>query len=140
MSVPVVSVLGTSEGGSGTNFALGPVSPSANRLLVLVLSALVTSGTAPSDPTSITGWGLTWQKVDASVINNVFTIRQRLMVYVAKTVAAPGSGSISADFDISMFNFDGRLFEVQSANLTGTALNAIVQFAHVDDTSGADST
>lgn len=100
----------------------------ADTLMIALVSAIVTSGTAPGDAASVTGWGLTWQKIQHVDLNAIFTVRHHVVAYAAKMGASDLSGSLTAsNFGIDCYRIYGAVFRVRNATLGATALDSILQ-------------
>lgn len=76
-----------------------------------------------SAPSSYTGHSLTWTEVAVEIrgINGMSCI-------VAKTAAAGSTGTIVVNFPFTAIGLNASVESVADCDLTGTALNAIVQF------------
>jgi hypothetical protein len=106
-----------------TSYAAGSVTPGADKLLVTFVCV---SATSPVAPPTVSGHGLTWTALTLS--DHALSTTHRLDVYVAKSGSAPTSGA----FTVSGYgtNRTGAViieFEVDGADLSGTAADAIVQ-------------
>jgi hypothetical protein len=114
------------------------VTPPAQALLIWVCIPEVTGGTAPTDPSSVAGWSLTWTKIGHAFVDNVFSIKQRVLVYAARTTVAPGSGTIVGTWAASNERYSGCIVAIDDADLSGGVAGAIVQTVTVDDNAGVD--
>lgn len=124
---------------NGTEVTTDAATPTTDALLIAVVDAAVGSGTAPTDPVSVSGWSLTWQKIDGCDVNNVFSVRHHTVAYVAKAGVSPGSGAFTASDVGVTAEIHAAVFNIQQVNIGAAALDSIVQFNHEDDTSGVDT-
>ena len=112
---------------SGTNaasYATGSWTPTANRLAICCVENEISGTTAA--PT-ITGNGLTWTQA-ASYACDTSGTQVRISVFVAKTGASPSAGAVTADFGgVTQAGCNVIVDEIDGADLSGTALQAIVQ-------------
>jgi hypothetical protein len=114
---------------SGTNlssYSTGSQTPTANRLQIASVVNYNNLGTDPATPT-LSGNGLTWSQLVTYLPDNAGT-KVRLTVFVALTGGSPSAGTVTADFG-GETQLGGSIIvdEVDGADISGTALAAIVQ-------------
>ncbi len=109
---------------TAASFTAAPTwTPTANSLLVACVCT--TYSASPSDPTSVTGHGVTYDKLTLGT--STLSTTHKLSIWVAKAGGSPTSTACVANTTTT--NGTGALiieFEVTGADVTGTALQAIV--------------
>ena len=98
--------------------------PTANSLLV---AFIVGTATTPTDPTTVTGHGITYSKVVAGTPPIVVAADHGMSVWVAKALATPTSAGVSATWGSNRSSGAIVEYVVTGADVSGTALNAIAQ-------------
>lgn len=107
---------------AATSFATASWTPTANRLLVVYVGFSIAAGTAVA-PT-LSGNGLTWTFVRQGIGANP----DGLAIYVALSTAAPSTGALTIDFaGVSQTYCIAQVIEIDGADISGTALAAIIQ-------------
>ena len=100
--------------------------PTADRLLIAVVRNVNNLVTDPATPT-FSGNGLTWTQVFTYLPDPTGT-KSRITVFAALTGSSPTSGVGTADFGAeTQLGCTVFVEEVDNADLSGTALDAIVQ-------------
>lgn len=97
----------------------GIYTPGANSLLV----ALVGGGGLGSDPTSLTGHGISYSKVAAATTTSL----GRLHVYVADSGGSPTNAALSGTWPTTATGFAAYDVEVTGADLSAGAVASILQ-------------
>lgn len=117
-----VAALGSvASGTDATAASTGSYTPTANRLLVADVSSSIGAGT-PSVPAA-SGNGVTWAQA-ATVTVGV----DRLTRFVALSGGSPTAGAFTADWGAeTQSSVRISVFAIDGADLSGTALAAIVQ-------------
>lgn len=107
---------------AATSFATASWTPTANRLLVAFVGFSIAAGTAVA-PT-LSGNGLTWTFVRQGIGANP----DGMAIYVALSTASPSTGALTIDFaGVNQTYCIAQVIEVDGADLSGTALAAIIQ-------------
>lgn len=120
-AAPPVSVASTTN---ATSYATASWNPKPNRLYKVDVGYGVT-GTALA-PT-LSGNGITW---GASVLDVIAGTADGMSTFLALSGAAPSSGALTADFGaVTQNGCIIQVTEIDGADITGTALAAIVQSA-----------
>lgn len=114
------------SGANATSYATGSYAPAANRLLIACVVNVNNLGTDPATPTA-SGNGLTWSELVTYLPDSTGT-KIRMTIFVALTGSSPSEGAFTADFGAET-QLGGNLIvdEVDEADISGTALQAIVQ-------------
>ena len=100
--------------------------PTADRLLIAVVRNVNNLVTDPATPT-FSGNGLTWTQVFTYLPDPTGT-KSRITVFAALTGSSPTSGVGTADFGAeTQLGCTVFVEEVDNADVSGTALDAIVQ-------------
>lgn len=105
---------------------------SASSLLVAFVGATRGSSTNPPTPTVANSpWGLTWSGVTAAdkIWVGSGTPRRGGWIFVAKTASAAGSDSFDLAFSATVASCTCIVVEITGADVSGTALDAVVQCA-----------
>jgi hypothetical protein len=108
---------------SATYTAAPTWTPAANSLIVSF--HVGTIGSAPVDPTGVTGHGLTYSKV--TLVDTDISTTHRVSVWVAKAGASPTSTACVATYSPNRNGGVVIEFEITGHDDSGTALQAIVQ-------------
>lgn len=118
---------------SASSYNTASVSPSANVVYLLAVSATAGTNTIPT----VTGAGMTWTQVDSQNINNIGT----LTVFRAIS-ASPSSGALTIDFGGHNQDRVGWILDsFANTRITGSnGANAIVQTAKNVASSGTSLT
>lgn len=124
MTITVTHKASVFSGSNATSYATGSWTPTASRLAICCVQSELSG--APAEPT-ISGNGLTWTKADGYQDDTSGT-QSRITVFVALTGGSPSAGAVTADFGAET-ELGGNVIvdEVSGADVSGTALNAIVQ-------------
>jgi hypothetical protein len=124
VAVSGTTVASVYTGVDASSFATNSYTPTANRLMIAYVGN-TKSGT-PETPT-LSGNGLTWDQLVTYQPDTAGTQR-RMTIFVAKSGASPSAGAVTADFGgVSQLGCAVIVDEFNGADLTGTALAAIVQ-------------
>ncbi len=125
MAITITNMGSLFTGSNATSYSTGSYSPTANRLLIATITNVLNTGT-PSEPTP-SGNGLTWSKVVTYLPDPAGT-QTRISVWVALTGGSPSAGAFTADFGVETeLGCNIIVDEVDGADVSGTALDAIVQ-------------
>lgn len=148
MAIAYTGLTSGSSGTDGTGYSTASISPSANALILVAVHGEDADGSNGDAPSSLSGNGLTWVKVDDVVFytgyNNISLWRSM--------GASPSTGAITITFpnnenwcawsvveftgvDTSGSNGSGAV--VQSANNTGTSASLTVTLSAFSDASNA---
>jgi hypothetical protein len=105
-------------------------SPSADALLVAIVSATDDSSHNPDTPTVVnTPWGLTWARDSRgdNLWTTTGTVRRGGWVFYAMTTTAPGADTFDVNFVDAVTGCTAVCVEYTGADLSGGALAALVQ-------------
>lgn len=131
-----VGVQASNNFNNQASFVTGSWTPTANRLLIAVFQ---TQGSTAQP--SISGNGLTWSLLTDQQYDTVGS-RYRLTTWVALTGATPSTGAITITPTVNCNGYTFVCDQVDGADISGTALQAIVQtkLGPVDAASAASLT
>jgi hypothetical protein len=139
VAVSAVNAVSVVNGSDLSSYATASYTPTADRLMIAAVhNRGSASGITPDTPT-LSGNGLTWSQVVTYLPDNTGT-QYRATVFVAKSGASPSAGAVTADF--GGVNQGGCIIvvdEFDGADLTGAALDAIIQNKTGATTGGATS-
>jgi hypothetical protein len=118
-------IFSTGEPGTDDDaFSTPSYTPTADRLLIAYVENSKSS--TPDTPT-FSGNGLTWDQL-VTYLSDVTGTQHRLTIFVAKSGSSPSTGAATADFATLLQSGCTIIVdEFNGADLTGTALAAIVQ-------------
>jgi hypothetical protein len=127
----------------GTNlsaYSTGSQTPTASRLQIASVVNYNNLATDPATPT-LSGNGLTWSQLVTYLPDNGGT-KVRLTVFVTLTGGSPSAGVVTADFGgETQLGCSIIVDEVDGADISGTALAAIVQtVTGTENSSGTSET
>lgn len=107
---------------NATSYATGSFTPSANALMVCILYASSTD-TSASDPSSVSGNGVTYQKIGAShFISGVATGS----LWVGATSGSPSAGAVTASgWATARTGVGMQVWEVTGATITTNGADGI---------------
>lgn len=121
----IVHKASLSSGTNATSYATGSWTPTANRLALCTVQSEL-SGT-PSEPTTVTGNGITWVKI-VSYLDDSSGTQSRITIYIGLTGAAPSAGAVTADFVLETeLGCNIIVDEIDNGYILGVALDAVVQ-------------
>lgn len=127
-----VTDLGEAVTGYGTSVTLSSFTPTANRLMIACV-------TVYSETTidSITGHG-TWELIDSGTAGAGFG-RYRQNIYALKTGGSPSASAVTANYTPTGGGDTGglRIVEIDGADISGTATQAIIQNHYAADYVGS---
>lgn len=123
MAVSITTKASVYSGTNAASYATGSWTPTTGRLAVCVVQSEI-SGT--TNVPTVSGNGITWSEV-RNYEDDTSGTTSRITVFVAKT-AGSSAGAVTADF-ASQTQAGGNVIvdEVDGADVSGTALQAIVQ-------------
>lgn len=100
--------------------------PAANSLLVAFeVNSLASS---PLEPSTFTGHGVTWTKVTLTGAGRLLSTTHSISIWVANAGASPSSAAATAGFGaVSQTGCAIIEYEITGADMTGGAVNAILQ-------------
>lgn len=111
-----------------TSYTFPSWTPTPDRLVKVDVYFSVGSGTAVS-PT-LSGNGITWSLVDEEIVGTTVG----LATYVGKTGASPSTGALTISFSgVTQAHCCAHVTEIDGADLSGTALDAVVQSKSTND-------
>ena len=112
-----------SSGTNGTSVSTASVSPTANRLVIVAVFGGAATPTNATDPTSVSGAGLTFTKLKAQ--NNTTTFGLNTSLWYAMS-ASPSTGAITITYPNTQDLFIWSVFELAGVNVAGgTGSNAV---------------
>lgn len=113
------------SGSNLSSYATGSWTPAANRLAIVSVENEMGTGT-PATPT-LSGNAITWFQLVTYVPDSTGT-QVRITVFVGNTGSSPSAGAITADFGGAVqAGCNIIVDEIDQADVSGTALQAIVQ-------------
>lgn len=108
---PIVPTLLTEGSGTAdtTSYATASITPTANRVLLAFVSSSTTNNTN-TEPTTVTGNGLTWTRVTgvSGNTNNTSSL------WWAPTGATPSAGAVTFGFGVAQHNVLWKVVEVNA--------------------------
>lgn len=121
MAWSATDVASVASGTDATTYSTGSYTPTASRLMV---AAVENSKVGTPETPTLTGNGLTWTQVATEQT----ATNTRLTVFVALSGASPSAGAVtSAHGGATQISGSIDVVEVDGADLSGTALAAVVQ-------------
>lgn len=133
-------ISGSDSGAAASSFTTASITPSANKLILLSVTARRGDSTQPVAPT-VTGNGLTWVEIAEIYWDTTSTSRKSTFLFRAMG-ASPSSGAVTMDFGTQSINLPNWIVdEITGMDTSGTnGSGAIVQSATNKNEAGATLT
>lgn len=132
------SLLTNGTNSSGTSYNTASISPSANKLILVMVHSRDNS--SPHSVPTLSGLSITWtQVVTKTQTGGGGTVGNTVTVFRGVTSDSPGSGALTIDFATSQARIGWIVSEFSNTDIGNAGANAIVQTATSGSETGSGS-